>query len=167
MQPLLNQGHPPYRLISAPQYLLYFCYTCLPPPNLSPWFPEHLHTLLFSLQGPSLMRLHHVWADGKDRADHYREHWLQCRTWETLSDVNGADKSFHSARKPERAQRVPTRLSPAWSPSVSTHKRGSRPRGRAPGIKLSSAVGAAHIHMDIKGSDAGLCVGNSDAQGIT
>lgn len=46
-------------------------------------------------------------------------------------------------------------------------KRGPRLWGRAPGIKLSSAVAAARIHMDIKGSDAGLCVGNSDAQGIT
>lgn len=47
---------------------------------------------------------------------------LQCRTWETASDLNGLDKSFHSAKKPERTLRVPTHLSSVWSPSVRSHK---------------------------------------------
>lgn len=43
--------------------------------------------------------------------------------------------------------------------------------GPSSGIKLSSAAAAAaHIHINIKvnsRSDAGLCVGNCDAQDIT
>lgn len=160
MQPLIKVN-PAYRLVSAPR-LLFYCFvhllTCSEPIP-----PIYGTVLCLAVQFLVSSRSQPYGLESGSLS----EHWLQCRTWETLSDLNGADKSFHSAQKPERAWRVPTRLSPAWSPSVSTHKRGPRLRGRTPGIKLSSAVAVARIHMDIKGSDAGLCVGNSDAQGIT
>lgn len=59
-----------------------------------------------------------------------------CRTWEPPSDLNGQDKSFHSARKPERARWVPTHLSSVWSPSVISHKRWASARG-GPARELS------------------------------
>lgn len=62
-------------------------------------------------------------------------------------------------------------VSPQSDLRLSAHTNGGPQQGRLiQGIKLSSAATAAHIHMNIKvnsRSDAGLCVGNCDAQGIT
>lgn len=64
-------------------------------------------------------------------------------------------------------------VSPQSDLRLSAHTNGGPQREGGepiPGIKLSSAAAAAHIHMNIKvnsRSDAGLCVGNCDAQGIT
>ena len=62
-------------------------------------------------------------------------------------------------------------ISPRSDLCLSAQTNGGPQRGGPiPGIKLSSAAAAADIHMNIKvnsRSDAGLCVGNCDAQGIT
>lgn len=62
-------------------------------------------------------------------------------------------------------------ISPQSDLCLSDHTNGEPQQGGpSSGIKLSSAPAAAHIHINIKvnsRSDAGLCVGNCDAQDIT
>lgn len=109
-------------------------------------------------------------TDEKDRGTYYPNTYTKKKKHGKLpSDLNGLDKSFHSAQKPEHTWRVPTRLSSDLR--LSAHTNGGPQQEGGPAQELSCHQLLLWTTFTwTEQSTHGLmqgCVGNCDAPGMT